>query len=165
MEMNTNFLPENGKNKKKLFFIVGLLVIIGTGYFVWNRGLIYVFLSAEKESKSVRTYPSEKSTESERAAYDKLVNRVAEENTPLSIGLNCAITPLVLRVQEGNTFFIKNDDTVAHAITLFGRALPVLPGETRDVIADFPNGPAKYGYGCDGTPSMEGVIVVEAKKR
>jgi hypothetical protein len=163
MEMNTSFPPENGKKK---FFIIGLLaVVLVLGYFAWDLGIVRVFPPTEKEIKAVRTYPPEEATEKERAAYDKLVNRVAEENIPLSIGPNCAITPLALRVKEGDAFFIKNNDTVFHSITLVGQMLPVAPGETREVIADFPNGPTKYGYGCDGTPDMGGVITVEAKAK
>lgn len=166
MELNVTLLSGDGKNKKKIFFIIGLLVtILSLGYFVWDSGLIHVLPPTEKEIKAVRTYPPEEATEKERMAYDKLVNRMAEKNIPLSIGPNCAITPLALRVTEGGTFFIKNNDTVVHAITLIGQMLSVDPGGTREVVADFPNGPTKYGYGCDGTPDMGGVIVVEAKKK
>ena len=111
-------------NKKILIGVVSIIVLV----------LGYVLFNNQSSNRDVLTAPAADATSEEQAEYVVSVKRLAEAAAVLEIGEGCTMTPLVLKLAEGETLTIQNNDSVKHTISFgSGGFFNVKAGDTREV--------------------------------
>jgi plastocyanin len=107
-----------------------------------------------------RVFNGNSINEREKKAHFELVAPLSIEADVLDISA-CLGDPLVLRVEGGTTFTVRNKDSKEHTIQISEKLqFTVSPGKTKEIKADFGFGRGVYGYGCDNSPSAAGIFFV-----
>lgn len=129
-------------------------------------------LSADE--RAALTYPSDM-TEEAWNAYLAVVAKIAVETDTLTIGPNCALSPVALKIPLGKEVTLQNNDTVPHSIgftesllykapangTLTESSLFQIPANgTLTMSIDFVSKAGVYGYSCDQGRAVGGLIQV-----
>lgn len=115
--------------------------------------------SGEPNPELLLKVPDQRAPEEVKRAYYDLMNRMAEPASVLNITA-CAAKPIALKVTEGNTVSIRNNDSVTHTINIGQRKISVPAGGAAMLTASFDTGPGIYGYGCDTGLGIIGVFFV-----
>jgi len=152
-------------------FIIAVLVIAYLIFFQGKTGVTPTeespiapasFEGLTLDERAALNPPQPDATDEEKQQYSQLVQRLAQEPAYLEIGEQCRLTPLVLRVKQDEVFTVRNNDTVEHTIAFFIDRYIVPPGGTQDIVADLGNELGIYGYGCDASLNIVGLILVTA---
>ncbi len=97
------------------------------------------------------------------ADYQSLVERIAEPSPTLAIGPNCAMTPLVLKLQKDASIKITNTDTIPHTVAFEDGGLFYLAPDYEKEIAlasALSKTAGIHRYRCDDISKTENVGVV-----
>ena len=140
-------------NKKILIGVVSIIVLV-LGYILFNN---------QSSNRAVLTAPAADATSEEQAEYVVSVKRLAEAAAVLEIGEGCTMTPLVLKLAEGETLTIQNNDATAHTIAFEDQNFfSVSPGRSReiDLMAIFGKGEGIYRYRCSDVDRENNVGVL-----
>lgn len=114
------------------------------------------------QESDVLNWPRQSASAEEQQRHADLIGQLAVEAEYVDIA-DCVGQPTVFHVQIGQTFTIRNQDTVEHSLTIENDSFSVPAGGMRDVIADsevFKFGPGNYGYVCDSKQGVAGVFFV-----
>lgn len=103
-------------------------------------------------------------TPEERGYYSDYVAGVAKQSLTLEVKEGCGADPLVLLVKKpGDSFFLRNQDSIEHIITFTQEKRYVLPpgGRQEVTVSGFTDKDLGFfGYGCDDEPERIGIIYV-----
>lgn len=146
------------QNVNKKYFIFSILVAVVAvaliGIILYRSPVTPFFDIAteaeisDAEKAIVLTPPGAEDT----AAYTETVLRLAQESDTLTIGANCAMEPLVLRLREGAVLNIVNNDTSEHTIAFEDQNFfNVSAGGRRaiNITEMFQRGEGVYRYRCN----------------
>jgi plastocyanin len=116
------------------------------------------------KEKQVLNAPGENATQEEKDKHGVLLFSLSRESTTLDIS-SCEIpNPLVLRAKLGTEIKLVNNDSVAHVLTITGKAYAVEPKGSTTLKLDFGKGAGGFGYVCDskgqGTPPVSGFFLL-----
>ncbi len=77
----------------------------------------------------------------------------------VTMGKECRVSPVVLKVKKGASVAFKNIDTVPHEVIFSQqRSFTVGVGSSISVPIDFGTVGMTYGYGCESQPSAIGLM-------
>ncbi|MDP2735599.1 MAG: hypothetical protein Q8P12_05330, partial [bacterium] len=157
-----------------LLAIVALILIaVGLGYLIFQQYSPASEQGQEQEQGSelsgdagrVLTTPGPDATEEERIAHFELARRMAQESDVLDLSACSLADPVVLKLTEGQSFAVKNDDEQPHTMVFNENTMHQIPaGGSIELTADFEMGPGLYGYGCDSVPRAVGLLFVEPEE-
>lgn len=117
-------------------------------------------VSRSPEETELLQVPGENATDEERQQHLEGVLEVARSSDTLNVS-SCNPDIFALRVKQGETFTIKNDDTQEHTVVLNEDHIYKIPSQgSTEVEVDFGRGPGIYGYGCDTSGRAVGFLVV-----
>lgn len=168
--------------------VVLVLVAVALGYFLYQKigrdTSKYTASQATStpqdlqmlspEEREALAYPTDV-TEAGWSAYLAEVGKVSVYTDVLTIGQNCAVSPVVLKTQLGKEVTLTNTDSVPHNIGFAPRFLFQIPANRISTDTFMVQVPANgtiampiafggkegvYGYGCDDNPTMAGLIQV-----
>jgi plastocyanin len=95
--------------------------------------------------------------------YQAVVEKLAVESGTLEVGPACAMSPLVLKLREGNTLAVHNGDTVDHTIAFEDQnffAVSAQQTRTIDLKTVLSRVAGTYRYRCSDIASSTNVGVV-----
>jgi len=110
----------------------------------------------DEERSAVLTPPASENL----AEYEATVERLAKESSMLTIGANCVMDPLALKLAKEATITLENIDTVPHTVAFENGGIFVLaPNYKKELkIADaFSKGVGTHRYRCDDISHTENV--------
>ena len=166
-----------------VFAIVGL----GMGYLIYQQQTGFIYSKKQKASSSqqlaslqenIKTpssnvtyneidalkWPSPDASTEEKQRHADLVQKVAKRGEFLDLTKNCKIQPAVLRVKVGDTFTVRNNDQMKHAIEIDKKNVFSIPaaGVKKITVSRkiFPFGQGNYGYICDSKQGVAGIFFV-----
>lgn len=99
----------------------------------------------------------------ELEAYDILADRLAVEAGTLIVKTDCAMEPLVLKLSEGATLLLRNEDDRTHTLAFeSGGTFVLAPDYTKrlNVTEVFGKGSGAHRYRCDDLSTDENVGVL-----
>ena len=164
--------------KNKAIGIIVVIVVLVLGYSIYTQRAS--FFSQEKESNQVpptsfdstalgltaeevevlQQSETGQSVEESRRRFE-LVRSIAQSAPYLDITRCVTAKPVVFKVTQGESFSLRNDDTVEHTIIrLTGEQFIVPAGGTIDISPDFQKVPGVYGYRCDNGSQNAGLFFV-----
>lgn len=112
---------------------------------------------------AVLQFPTAESSAEEKFQYEQLLSKLGVKGDTLTIEA-CKPDPLVLRVDLGERITIINRDTSERRLGFAPDHVVVVPAEgSIEITADmehFVHGAGAYGYGCDTSQGMVGVVHV-----
>ncbi|MDO8520911.1 MAG: hypothetical protein Q7S52_02250 [bacterium] len=117
----------------------------------------------KQEQQAVLVAPG--NTPDEAKSYWALVEKLAKESSTLTIGANCVMDPLVLKLGEGASVTLENIDTIPHKVAFEDGDTFILAPEYKKQIklADaFSKTAGAHRYRCDdiSTDKNVGVLYV-----
>ena len=120
-----------------------------------------VALGLTAEEAEVLQRSGQDTSSEEKRLYFELVQSIAQSAPYLDVSKCVIVQPVVFRVRQGESFSVRNDDTIEHTISLLAGEQFTVPAEgTIDVSPDFQEGPGVYGYRCDTVSSDVGLFLV-----
>jgi plastocyanin len=142
----------NKKTTALLFILLALLAYV----LLNNRSL-----PVTEETPIVLTPPQ--ATPEAAVQYQAAVEKLAVESETLEVGTACTMSPLVLKLKEGNTLAVHNGDTVDHTIAFEDQNFfSVSAQQTRsiDLKTVLSRIAGTYRYRCSDIASSTNVGVV-----
>lgn len=164
--------------KNKAIGIIVVIVVLVLGYSIYTQRAS--FFSQEKESNQVpptsfdstalgltleeaellQRSETGRSIEESRSRFT-LAQRLAQSAPYLDITSCVVAKPLVFKATQGESFSVRNDDTVEHTIIRSTGEQFIIPAEgTIDISPDFQKVPGVYGYRCDNGSQNAGLFLV-----
>lgn len=152
---------------------IAIVILVGTIFSFW-----YLSVSGSLDRKDnpmspltleeyqvLKEWPKDGTEEQERQ-HTNLVKSIAQEAEYLDI-TNCSPNPLVFQVRYGESFIIKNSDTIEHRLRhSYWKEDPIVVpanNERKVVTADLiVEGSGIYGYGCDSSGEAQGILFITA---
>lgn len=152
-------------NKKYLAFsILAIAVVVFVAYLLPPQATNTTDKTAEIEAAKtiVLVAPPADST-----AYDAAVARLAKESDTLTIGVNCTMEPLVIKLTEDTSITLENIDTIPHTVAFEDGGIFVLAPNYKKAInlsTAFAKTGGVHRYRCDDLSSTANVGVLSITK-
>jgi plastocyanin len=117
---------------------------------------------SSEEDRALLMPPANSAPQEEQQAYAEQVMQKARSTSQVSLGVNCAANPLIVRIDDGASLTFKNDDSTTHTIIFNEDHSYVLePGAAKSIGKEIlSRGGGMYSYGCDAISGPAGMIVV-----
>jgi plastocyanin len=150
------WMPGDGR---KIASIAGGVLVVLTA------GLLVAYIPGARptlngDMREIVLTPPTSETEKE---YRAAVAQAAVESNKLVIGLNCAMSPLVLKLRRGATLTVINDDSINHTIAFENQNFfSVSAWKSRDIAITeiFPLDVGIYRYRCSDQATTTNVGVM-----
>jgi len=156
--------------KKKLFLLIGLLLVInlvlGVNEILYQMPRLKVWLhipsklsQAEQQVFTAVNRPDD--TRGYKNAYEIALKIAHKQPKYVEIG-SCQADPAIIRVPLSSIARFINDDSQSHKLTFEEKSFTLQAHSFKDIKLDMYHFiPAMYAYYCDDKPAPAGIIFID----
>lgn len=160
-----------------VLIVILVLISIALSYAIYDRNLneedVLLNNSEQKQSINIEDQsleekenfvlnpPGKDEPIERKELHFKISESIAKEAPYLTIDTCTSIIPVVFKVVDEEIFFVKNNDSVEHTISLGNaQSFSVEANSTEEISLKFSSGTGVYGYGCDDSLREVGMLFV-----
>lgn len=161
-------IAKNPKLSNLLILILAIITIY-LGYSLIKRyyPTLQVYSSPNNKNNVAQNimfnFPPDNASTDEKNRFFDLINKLAKNDGPISIDAGCIIKPMVFRVKKDNNFDIKNNDSISHSLFIDSENIFNIPASqkiTFKASIKSGNGTGNFGYRCDDSINLAGILTV-----
>lgn len=173
-------LQNNSAHSKsnKLTLVFAVVIILGVFYFWSQMGSLtqpplissnnesdeittFNFLPLTLEEKAALNSPKSATAQQAISAHAEAVYKIATVANLVAVGVDCRVSPVVLKIQKDKMINFRNYDNIDHTM-IFGenRSVVVPANGSASLPANFGEVLRIYGYGCELGSEPIGMILI-----